>query len=287
MQDLKNIRADIDKIDRQIVALYEERMKLTSEVAAYKIANGREVFDSARELQKLAAVEDLTNSEFTRHGVHELFEHIMAMSRKKQYQLLTESGRRFDSEFQTVDTLDFQGKTVLLSMTSGASARAFLPKGVRLEQTEKIETMFERLVNGEVSYGFIEVGTDRFGGNVIGYYNEIAENNCQIVASYADDRDETRRCLLLSARKEALAGADQISICFEAPDECGALYHLLSHITYNNLNLNRIGSAVISTEPLDYRFFVDVTGSLQDGAIWNALQGLKDEARNFRIIGNY
>ena len=33
MKDLLDIRKDIDKIDEQIVKLYEERMKLTSDVA--------------------------------------------------------------------------------------------------------------------------------------------------------------------------------------------------------------------------------------------------------------
>ena len=36
MKDLLDIRKDIDKIDEQIVKLYEERVKLTSDVAEYK-----------------------------------------------------------------------------------------------------------------------------------------------------------------------------------------------------------------------------------------------------------
>ena len=45
MKDLLDIRKDIDKIDEQIVKLYEERMKLTSDVAEYKINTGKQVFD--------------------------------------------------------------------------------------------------------------------------------------------------------------------------------------------------------------------------------------------------
>lgn len=43
MKDLLDIRKDIDKIDEQIVKLYEERMKLTSDVAEYKINTGKQV----------------------------------------------------------------------------------------------------------------------------------------------------------------------------------------------------------------------------------------------------
>ena len=45
MKDLLDIRKDIDKIDEQIVKLYEERMKLTSDVAEYKINTGKQIFD--------------------------------------------------------------------------------------------------------------------------------------------------------------------------------------------------------------------------------------------------
>ena len=99
--------------------------------------------------------------------------------------------------------------------------------------------------------------------------------------------DETKRCLLIAGKRAAVEDADTLSICFEAPDTCGSLYHLLSHITYNDLNLNRIGSVVIRTDPLDYRFFVDLTGNINDPAIQNALRGLSQEAVNFRILGNY
>ena len=92
---------------------------------------------------------------------------------------------------------------------------------------------------------------------------------------------------VISKDRVTLSGADKISICFEAPDACGSLYHLMSHLTYNNLNMNRIESIVISRDPLDYRFFMDLSGNLNDSAIKNAVLGLRDEARNFKILGNY
>ena len=42
MKDLLDIRKDIDKIDEQIVKLYEERMKLTSDVAGSRFLTRRE-----------------------------------------------------------------------------------------------------------------------------------------------------------------------------------------------------------------------------------------------------
>ena len=41
MKDLTEIRGQIDEIDRRIVELFEQRMELTDQVAAYKIATGK------------------------------------------------------------------------------------------------------------------------------------------------------------------------------------------------------------------------------------------------------
>lgn len=45
MEDLSKLRQDIDRIDRQIVELFEERMGVSRQVAEYKIANGKKVLD--------------------------------------------------------------------------------------------------------------------------------------------------------------------------------------------------------------------------------------------------
>ena len=85
MKELSEIRTEIDAIDAQIVELYETRMKLTSEVADYKIETGKQIFDKEREESKLERLKSMAGSEFTRHGICELFEQIMSMNRKKQY----------------------------------------------------------------------------------------------------------------------------------------------------------------------------------------------------------
>lgn len=287
MKDLSEIRQDIDKIDREIVRLYETRMDLTTQVADYKIRSGKEVLDQTRELQKLKAVQDLAHSEFTRHGVRELFEHIMAMSRKKQYQLLTEYGKVFETGFRQMQEIRPEKTEVGVIRRDRYTLEHFLGREVTYQTFDTIEDLAVFLHRVPGSFGFFEVGTEKYFGNVIGVYNQIGENGLYIVKEYMEEQDEQERCLLVTADRIALEDADKVSFCFEAPDERGTLYHLLSHITYNNLNLNRIGSVVIATDPLDYRFFIDVSGNLKDASIQNAVRGLSNEARNFRILGNY
>ena len=76
--DLLKLRGQLDGIDAQIVELYEKRMDLCRQVAEYKIANGRKVFDKVREEEKLRTVKALTHNDFNSQGVEELFEQIMS-----------------------------------------------------------------------------------------------------------------------------------------------------------------------------------------------------------------
>ena len=113
MEDLSKLRQDIDRIDRKIVELFEERMGVSRQVAEYKIANGKKVLDRARELEKLETLGNLTNDSFNRHGIQELFQQIMAMSRKLQYQLLEENGVAGRLPFIGVDELEKENVRVV------------------------------------------------------------------------------------------------------------------------------------------------------------------------------
>ena len=92
MTDLERYRDEIDEIDSEIVRLFEKRMKVSEEVAEYKIKTGKQVLDPARESQKIHTLKNKAHGDFNSLGVQELFRQIMAISRKRQYQLLTEHG---------------------------------------------------------------------------------------------------------------------------------------------------------------------------------------------------
>ena len=81
--------------------------------------------------------------------------------------------------------------------------------------------------------------------------------------------------------------AGKISICFELPHKSGALYSILSHFIYNGLNMNRIESRPITGRNWEYHFFVDFEGNLGDSSVKSALRGIRSEALNMKILGNY
>ena len=99
--------------------------------------------------------------------------------------------------------------------------------------------------------------------------------------------DNSTRFIIVTNQKIFAKNADKVSICFELPHTSGSLYHMLSHFIYNNLNMTKIESRPIEDRKWEYRFFIDFEGNLADSAVKNALRGLRDEARNMKILGNY
>lgn len=98
MIDLSVTRREIDKIDSEIVGLFEKRMEAANEVAKYKMETGKAVFDKEREDQKLDALGKLSHGEFNERAVRELFSQIMSISRKYQYGVLRGSEKVTDFE---------------------------------------------------------------------------------------------------------------------------------------------------------------------------------------------
>ena len=80
MIDLQECRNEIDKIDSDIIRLFEQRMKVCEDVAEYKIRTGKKVLDPERERQKLEVLRGKAHGEFNQLGAQELFQQIMAIS---------------------------------------------------------------------------------------------------------------------------------------------------------------------------------------------------------------
>lgn len=92
MRELKDIRLELDGIDREMVALFERRMVLSQEVARVKMAQGMDVLDASREKQVLDSRAAMLDDAHWAGDVRTLYETIMAMSRAEQQRMLKEAG---------------------------------------------------------------------------------------------------------------------------------------------------------------------------------------------------
>lgn len=128
MTDLGALREKLDEIDGKIVDLYQERMHICEGVARYKIANGKMVLDKEREQQKISTLKALAENEFNEKGIQELFEQIMSMSRKLQYQMLAQREENLRLPFEPIEKITKKDTRVVFQGDRGAYSHIAMEK---------------------------------------------------------------------------------------------------------------------------------------------------------------
>lgn len=374
--DLLECRNEIDRIDKEILQLFEERMKVAESVAAYKIKTGKQVLDPEREKEKIRTLKAMAHGEFNALGVQELFQQIMAISRKRQYQLLTENKAEEASEFHSVEEIPLKNVRVVFQGVEGAysyaAMRAYFDREIKSSHVKTWRDAMEKVSNGQADYAVLPIENST-AGIVADIYDLLTEYRLYIVGEQiipvehvllglpgtelvdiktvlshpqglaqckpfleehvdwkgvgvantamaarkvAEEKDKTQaaiasrqagevyglsvlmehicrnetnatRFIIVGRDSVYMKNAEKISVCFELPHASGSLYHMLSHIIYNGLNMTRIESRPIAGKTWEYRFFVDFEGNLKDSAVENALRGLFAEANRMRVLGNY
>lgn len=373
--ELSELREQIDEVDAKIVALYEKRMDISRQVAEYKIGTGKKVFDRVREKEKLEKVRSLAGNEFNKTGVEELFEQIMSMSRKLQYQLLTEAGSMGRLPFIRVDSLALDQARVVFQGAEGAFSQAamhqYFGKGINSFHVDTFRDAFVAIEEGSADFAVLPIENSTAGivneiydllveyenyivgeqiiriehcllglpgtkmdeiGTVYSHPQSLMQsarflsehnwrqvslpNNAFAARKVAEEGDRSQaaiageyagevyglevlkkpvnwsntnstRFIIITNQKIFRKDAKKVSICFEVPNESGSLYNMLSHFIYNHLNMTKIESRPLEGRNWEYRFFIDFDGNLEDSAVKNALRGLREEARNMRVLGNY
>ena len=179
--DLQEIRKELDVIDRQIVDLYEKRMKLCGDVAEYKISVGKPVYDGEREKQKLEAVRQMAGEEY-RQGASELFTQLMTISRRLQYRLLAEHGQTFDTGFQKIDRIPVEGARVVYQGVEGAysheASMAYFGEDADAFHERTWEEAMRAVEDGRADYGVLPIENSSAGAVSDNYDLLIKYHNC-------------------------------------------------------------------------------------------------------------
>ena len=83
MADLADLRKRIDVIDREIIALFNERTDVAAEIGAYKREMGLPVLDAKREREKVTGAAALAADDLKPYA-ERLMELLMEASRARQ-----------------------------------------------------------------------------------------------------------------------------------------------------------------------------------------------------------
>ncbi len=376
MTELEDLRIRLDDIDEEIVRLYEERMKVCKLIGEYKVKSWGRVLDRQREKNKLTDVASKVSNEFNKKGIQEIYEQLMSMSRKLQYQQMVEAGALGKLPFIQIDSLEketarvvFQGvegaygqaamlkyfgekcnnfhvrtfRDAMDAIEDGAADYAVLPienssagavtevydllveyenyivgetilpvrhmlcglPGTSLNEIKRVYSKAEALmqttrfldehadwqqisvVNTAVAARKILEDKDSSQAAVCSAYAAKVHGLSVLVEDINDDLNNSTRFIVVTNQKVFLKDASKISICFEVPHQSGSLYRLLSHFIYNDLNMSKIESRPVEGKSWEYRFFVDFDGNMGEAAVKNTIRGLREEAINLKILGNY
>lgn len=186
MSELKQLRDEIDVIDRQIAALFRQRMDVTYQVGQYKVRNRMNVLDEGREKEVLAAKAALTDDPALQGDLTALFESIMSISRKQQRRLVQENDPWFDRYLadRAEARAPLTNPRVLYQGEPGAyadeAAALFFGEDAPREKVRTWEDIFVALKEGRADYGVVPIENSSTG-SINPIYDLLARYGAHIV----------------------------------------------------------------------------------------------------------
>ena len=184
MATLDELRMQLDEVDDEIVRLFEKRMDICKEVGKYKVGCGRKVFDRQRESSKLADVEGKASTDFNKKGIRELYQQLMSMSRKLQYQQLVRAGALGRLPFIEMPPIDMVNARIVFQGTEGAYSQAAMRKYFGMDcnsfHVGTFREAMEAIEEGAADYAVLPI-ENAIAGAVNEVYDLLAEFENYIV----------------------------------------------------------------------------------------------------------
>lgn len=185
--ELTDYRKEIDAIDADLTALFNKRMAVAAEIAAYKKANGLPALDAKRERDKLREL--MQNSpEALKDYTAQLYSLIFELSRSYQNRILgSNSTLPADIERAIKDTTPLfpEDATVACQGVEGAYSQIACEKLFRMPNVfycSTFDAVFSAIESGFCRYGVIPLENST-AGSVNAVYDLMMRHNFRIVRS--------------------------------------------------------------------------------------------------------
>ncbi len=107
-----------------------------------------------------------------------------------------------------------------------------------------------------------------------------------IAQGIADGQANFTRFLLLS-REPYQGRGEKTSIIFATAHEAGQLFNVLGLFAHAGINLTRIASMPVRSDPGNYSFFLDFEGDMQDPSIVHIFKQLRQMGVKAKSLGSY
>ena len=194
---LEESREKIDRIDREMIRLFCERMQVAADVAAYKRAVGKPVTDAARERALLSKISSLAGDEMEDYA-RTLYATVLSVSKAYQHEKLNTASSLVDKieKAKNVTSPLFPARAkVACQGVEGAYSLQAAEKLFDLPEVSFHKTfgdVFAAIENGECRYGILPIENST-AGSVTQIYDLMSEHRFYIVRSL---RLKVDHCLL-------------------------------------------------------------------------------------------
>ena len=111
--------------------------------------------------------------------------------------------------------------------------------------------------------------------------------NLDIIKEGIEDGPSNSTRFLLLSRKPYSGQGDKTSIIFAVAHEAGQLYGVLKLFADAEINLTRISSMPLRSDPSNYSFFLDFEGSEKDKKVAEVMEKVAEMSISLKNLGSY
>jgi prephenate dehydratase/chorismate mutase len=111
--------------------------------------------------------------------------------------------------------------------------------------------------------------------------------NLEIIKEKIEDGPSNSTRFLLLSREAYTGSGEKTSIIFATPHKAGSLYSVLRLFAEADINLTRIASMPLRSQPSNYSFFLDFEGSESDKIIADVLAKMEKLTISLTRLGTY
>lgn len=280
--ELDRIRAEIDRVDRQIRSLFEERMMLADQVARVKARTEDTIFKPDREASIIKKQTEGIDSSILREYTA-LIKRIMEISRKYQYGRTMELRDCFPYPYcKSAPDLH---KAAMVKEELYACRQFSRDKVLTMDSFEEVG---DAIVRGQVDAGIgilEEVGV----GVSDELHNMLLQKDLYIMGcDLYEDRGVRRKVVTFIRDLLVLPDHNRIRLVFECRNRYGSLASILSMISDYGVNLTEIHSRPFYEEKgWNYRFFAELEAYMDQPEIRAMIYQLSQETSSLKILGSY
>lgn len=271
---LEEIRVKIDATDRELLRLLNERADLVISVGQIKHAAGLEIYAPEREeklLRKLVALNAEQNGKLPEKSIRAIYREIMSSALALERQL----------------------KIAYLGPPGSWAHQVAVSKfghGVAYIARVNTHSVFACVGAHEADYGVLPIEQPAEGvvHHTLDQFVDSPLQICAQIVIAAGEGSALSRYIVLGRRASPATGDDSTMLMLEAPDQVGALLHLLQSFANQGVNVRHIQNRDLVQAPGSAaRFFLEVTGHHDDVSLTAALEDLRTQGTTVKVLGSY